>query len=213
MSEVDISNVVHFPERPDLKVEIWSCSEQTGYCYVLHKNSLNVRTVEDLINEVGKDATRFIMLNRSSDVELDFDFSKVKEKSKDDPLYYVQYCYARICSVFRNAKININDDLKVKNYNFIYSNHETKILKKILEWPKCIEVSTNKLEPHRIPVYLYELASDFHSYWNMGKDNEDLRFIDKNNKLSDEKIVFLKSISIVIKTGMDIVGVECPDRM
>ena len=184
-----------------------------GKPFKMSKRKGDYITVEDLINEVGKDATRFIMLNRSSDVELDFDFSKVKEKSKDNPLYYVQYCYARICSVFRNAKININDDLKVKNYNFIYSNHETKILKKILEWPKCIEVSTNKLEPHRIPVYLYELASDFHSYWNMGKDNEDLRFIDKNNKLSDEKIVFLKSISIVIKTGMDIVGVECPDRM
>ena len=78
-------------------------------------------TVEDLINEVGKDATRFIMLNRSSDVELDFDFTKVKEKSKDNPLYYVQYCYARICSVFRHVNININDEITVKNYDFKYT--------------------------------------------------------------------------------------------
>ena len=89
-------------------------------------------TVEDLINEVGKDATRFIMLNRSSDVELDFDFTKVKEKSKDNPLYYVQYCYARISSVFRHVNININDKINVKNFDFKYSTHEIKILKKYL---------------------------------------------------------------------------------
>ena len=153
------------------------------------------------------------MLNRSSDVELDFDFTKVKEKSKDNPLYYVQYCYARISSVFRHVNININDKINVKNFNFKYSSNEIKILKKISEWPKCIEVSTNKLEPHRIPVYLYELASEFHSYWNMGKEKEELRFINKDKKLSDEKLVFLKSISMVIKTGMNIVGVETPEKM
>jgi arginyl-tRNA synthetase len=170
-------------------------------------------TVEDLINEVGKDATRFIMLNRSSDVELDFDFTKVKEKSKDNPLYYVQYCYARICSVFRHVNININNKINVKNFDFKYSSNEIKILKKISEWPKCIEVSANKLEPHRIPVYLYELASEFHFYWNMGKEKEELRFISKEKILSDEKLVFLKAISTVIKTGMDIVGVDTPEKM
>ena len=170
-------------------------------------------TVEDLIAEVGKDATRFIMLNRSSDVELDFDFTKVKEKSKDNPLYYVQYCYARICSVFRNVNVNINDKINVKNFNFKYSSDEIKIIKKVSEWPKCIEISAKKLEPHRIPVYLYDLASEFHSYWNMGKDNEELRFISKDKKLSDKKIVFLKSISTVIKTGMNLVGVNTPEKM
>ena len=136
-------------------------------------------TVEDLIEEVGKDATRFIMLSRSNDVELDFDFSKVKEKSKDNPLYYVQYCYARICSVFRNINLNINDDLKIKNFNYNYTNDEIKILKKVSEWPRCLETASNKLEPHRIPVYLYELSSEFHSYWNKGKDDVNKRFIDK----------------------------------
>jgi arginyl-tRNA synthetase len=170
-------------------------------------------TVEDLINEVGRDATRFIMLNRSSDVELDFDFAKVKEKSRDNPLYYVQYCYARISSVFSHVNIKIQDKINIKSFNFTYSSDEIKILKKISEWPKCIEVSSNKLEPHRIPVYLYELASEFHSYWNMGKENEELRFINKNKKLSDDKLVFLKAISNVIKSGMDIVGVDTPEKM
>ena len=95
-------------------------------------------TVDDLINEVGKDATRFIMLNRSSDVELDFDFDAVKEKSKDNPLYYVQYCYARISSVYRHLNIDLNSELNISTFNFEYSDDEIKILKKLSEWPKCM---------------------------------------------------------------------------
>ena len=170
-------------------------------------------TVEDVINEVGKDATRFIMLNRSSDVELDFDFTKVKEKSKDNPLYYVQYCYARISSVFRNIDKKITDEVNVINYNFNYSKDEIKILKKISEWPKCIEIASKRLEPHRIPVYLYNLSSEFHSYWNMGKNDESKRFISKNKSMSDDKIILIKAISDVIKSGMNILGVDTPEQM
>ena len=150
-------------------------------------------TIDDLINEVGKDATRFIMLNRSSDVELDFDFDNVIEKSKDNPLYYVQYCYARICSVYRHLDKDLKSDLDITKYDFEYSKDEIKILKKLSEWPKCIDVSCNKLEPHRIPTYLYELASLFHSYWNLGKENPDKRFINDQKKITDDKLIFLKS--------------------
>ena len=170
-------------------------------------------TVDDLINEVGKDATRFIMLNRSSDVELDFDFDNVIEKSKDNPLYYVQYSYARIASVFRHLEKDLKLDLKINKYDFQYSNEEINILKKISEWPKCIDTACNKLEPHRIPTYLYELASLFHSYWNLGKDNPDKRFINEQKKITNDKLVFLKVISNVIKSGMDIVGVSVPEKM
>ena len=181
--------------------------------FKMSKRKGNYITVEDLINEVGKDAARFIMLNRSSDVELDFDFSKVKEKSKDNPLYYVQYCYARISSVYRHIGKNISEDVNVRSYNFNYSSEEIKILRKISEWPKCIEVSSNKLEPHRIPIYLYELSSEFHTYWNMGKDNKEKRFINNEKKISDEKLIFLKAIANVIKSGMDIVAVTSPEKM
>jgi len=184
-----------------------------GKPFKMSKRKGDYITVHDLVNEVGKDATRFIMLNRSGDAELDFDFTKVKEKSRDNPLYYVQYCYARISSVFRNINKKISEEIKIKNYDFSYSNDEIKIIKKISQWPKCIELSSSKLEPHRVPVYLYELASDFHSYWNLGKDNEDKRFIDKDNKVSDEKIVLLKAVANVIKSGMDIIGVEAPEKM
>ena len=170
-------------------------------------------TVDDLISEVGKDATRFIMLNRSSDAELDFDFNNVVEKSKDNPLYYVQYCYARIASVFRHLGINLMTEVKIKKYDFEYSEDEIKVIKKIAEWPKCIESSSNKLEPHRIPTYLFELASLFHSYWNLGKDNPEKRFINDEKQINDDKLVFLKVISNVVKSGMDIVGVNVPEKM
>ena len=170
-------------------------------------------TVDDLIEEVGKDATRFIMLNRSSDVELDFDFDAVKEKSKDNPLYYVQYCYARISSVFRHLDKDLEKDINIDNYNFEYSADEIKILKKISEWPKCIDVASTKLEPHRIPIYLYELAAEFHSYWNLGKQFPEKRFINDQKNISQDKLVFLKAIANVIKSGMDIVGVSSPAKM
>ena len=170
-------------------------------------------TVDDLINEVGKDATRFIMLNRSSDVELDFDFDNVIEKSKDNPLYYVQYSYARIASVFRHLNKNLTSDIVIDKYDFEYSDDEINILKKISEWPKCIEAASKKLEPHRIPTYLFELSSLFHSYWNLGKDNPEKRFINEQKKITNDKLIFLKSVSNVIKSGMDIVGVSVPDKM
>ena len=170
-------------------------------------------TVDDLIDEVGKDATRFIMLSRSSDVELDFDFDKVKEQSKDNPLYYVQYCYARISSVFRHINKDLNSKIELDNYDFEYSSDEIKILKKISEWPKCVDSSSAKLEPHRIPIYLYDLASEFHSYWNLGKQYPEKRFINDQNSITPDKLVFLKAISNVIKSGMNIVGVDTPEKM
>ena len=184
-----------------------------GKPFKMSKRKGDYITVDDLISEVGKDATRFIMLNRSSDVELDFDFTKVKEKSKDNPLYYVQYCFARISSVFRHVNLDINKDLNIIDYNFQYAVDEIKILKKIAEWPKCIETASLKLEPHRIPVYLYELSSEFHSYWNMGKNDSSKRFINERRKIPNDKLVFLKVISNVIKSGMNIVGVNTPEKM
>ena len=170
-------------------------------------------TVDDLISEVGKDATRFIMLNRSSDVELDFDFDNVIEKTKDNPLYYVQYCYARIASVFEHVNKNLQSNLKINDYNFEYTKDEIIILKKLSEWPRCIEASSNKLEPHRIPTYLYELASLFHSYWNLGKENPEKRFINDEKEITDDKLILLKVISNIVKTGMNIVGVSTPEKM
>jgi len=102
---------------------------------------------------------------------------------------------------------------KIDNYKFEYSSDEIRILKKVSQWPKCIDAASTKLEPHRIPVYLYELASEFHSYWNLGKQQPEKRFINDQNEISPDKLVFLKVISNVIKSGMDIVNVDTPEKM
>ena len=166
-----------------------------------------------MVNEVGKDATRFMMLSRSNDVELDFDFQKVTEKSKDNPVFYVQYAYARINSVFRNIKLNINKEIKISKNHFSINEYETQIIKKISEWPKCVELSSSKLEPHRISYYLYELATLFHAYWNLGKEKNEFRFITNEKKYNSNRILILQCIAIVIKNGMSILGVTSPKSM
>ena len=108
---------------------------------------------------------------------------------------------------------DLDKDIVIDNYNFEYSSDEIKILKKLSEWPKCIDISSTKLEPHRIPVYLYELASEFHSYWNLGKQFPEKRFINDQKNISPDKLIFLKAIANVVKSGMDIVGVDSPTKM
>ena len=183
-----------------------------GEPFKMSKRKGDYITVQDLMDEVGKDSVRFMMLNRSNDVELDFDFEKVTEKSKDNPVFYVQYAYARINSIFRILNINLKKKIKVDK-NFTLNEHEIEILKKISEWPKCVELSSTKLEPHRIPFYLYELVTLFHSYWNMGRENKNYRFIQDNNSFNNSSIILLQSLAIVIENGMNILGVSTPKSM
>ena len=154
-----------------------------------------------------------MMLNRNSDSELEFDFENVTEKSKENPVFYVQYAYARINSIFRSLKINLNNKIKFEKNKFDLNEHEIEILKKISEWPRCIELATFKLEPHRIPFYLYELVTLFHSYWNLGNENKEYRFIIDNNNTKKERLVLLQALAIVIKNGMLILGVSTPNKM
>jgi len=184
-----------------------------GVPFKMSKRKGDYITVEDLIKEVGKDSTRFMMLNRSNEVELDFDFEKVTEKSKDNPVFYVQYAYARINSIFRSLNLNLNDKIKLKGEEFDFNQHEIEILKKISEWPKCIDLASNKLEPHRIPFYLYELVTLFHYYWSLGKENKEFRFINENKVSNNYRLALLQALSIVINSGMSILGVSTPSSM
>ena len=186
---------------------------KNGKPFKMSKRKGDYITVEDLIKEVGKDSTRFMMLNRSNDVELDFDFEKVTEKSKDNPVFYVQYAYARINSIFRLLKLDLRSRIKLDNKKFTLNRYEIEILKKISEWPKCVELSSSRLEPHRIPFYLYELVTLFHSYWNLGADNKEFRFVSKHNNINNSRLVVLQALSIVIKNGMLILGVSAPSSM
>jgi len=186
---------------------------KNGEPFKMSKRKGDYITVNDLINEVGKDSVRFMMLNRSNDVELDFDFKKVTEKSKDNPVFYVQYAYARINSIFRTLSLNLNKKIYFKNDSFIINKYEVEILKKISEWPKCVEVSSSKLEPHRIPFYLYDLVTLFHSYWNLGSENKEFRFVHENKMVNNSRMILLQALAIVIKNGMNILGVSTPESM
>jgi arginyl-tRNA synthetase len=186
---------------------------KNGEPFKMSKRKGDYITVEDLIKEVGADSARFIMLSRSNEAELDFDFKKVTDKSKDNPVFYVQYAYARIKSIFRISNLNIEDKIKISKKNFELNTHEIQIIKKISEWPKCVELSSTKLEPHRIPFYLYELATLFHAYWNMGNKNKEFRFVTENNKTNLPRLALLQALSIVITNGMKILGVNTPSSM
>ena len=153
-----------------------------------------------------------MMLNRSNDVELDFDFDKVKEKTKDNPVYYVQYAYARINSVLRTINKKMNEKVEVKSDTFLPNEYEEKILRKIFEWPKVIETASHKFEPHKIPFYLYELSTLFHAYWSKGNEDIKFRFIDNGKLKRDETLVFIYLIAIVIRNGMNILGVSLPEK-
>ena len=184
-----------------------------GEPFKMSKRKGDYITVEDLINEVGKDSVRFMMLSRSNDAELDFDFEKVTEKSKENPVFYVQYAYARINSIFRMLKMDIDNKIKISKKEFSLNQYELAILKKISEWPKCVEISSTKLEPHRISFYLYDLVTLFHSYWNLGKDNKEFRFVKDNKSSSNSRLLLLQTLGIVIKNGMSILGVTTPKSM
>ena len=184
-----------------------------GEPFKMSKRKGDYITVEDLIKEVGRDSVRFMMLNRSNDVELNFDFEKVTEKSRDNPVFYVQYAYARINSIFRALKLDIENDIKLVNEDFTLNQYEIEILKKISEWPRCVEISSFKFEPHRIPFYLYDLVTLFHSYWNLGKENKEFRFVLNSNSLNNSRLLLLQALFIVIRNGMSILGVSTPKSM
>ena len=184
-----------------------------GKPFKMSKRAGEFISANDLLTEVGKDAIRFMMLNRSNDVELDFDFKKVIERTKDNPVFYVQYCYARINSLFRISKQDVNIDIEKLNFEGKLNIYECKLLRKIFEWPKIIENSSRKFEPHRIPFYLYELATLFHSYWSKGNDDDKFKLILKGKIKNVNTLVILKLISIVLQNGMKILNVSLPEKM
>ena len=145
--------------------------------------------------------------------ELDFDFDLVTDQSKENPVFYVQYAYARICSLFKKNKYEPSSE-KQLNLSLLNQEIEIDIIKKISEWPKCLELSAYHLEPHRVPFYLYELASLFHTYWNSGNENDNLKILNENKPdLQFARLFLIKKTQIVIKTGLNILNVTAPVEM
>ena len=186
---------------------------KNGQPFKMSKRAGDFISVKELLDEVDKDSIRFMMLFRSNDVELDFDFDKVREKTRENPIFYVQYCYARISSLFRNLKIDSNKNFELDEKKFELNKHELNLFRKILDWPKVIETSSNKFEPHRIPFYLYELATLFHSYWSKGNDDTKYKFIVNEKIKNKNTLLIIKLVSLTIENGMKILGVNLPTKM
>ena len=184
-----------------------------GQPFKMSKRAGEFISAQDLLNEVDKDSIRFMMLNRSNDVELDFDFDKVKEKTKDNPVFYVQYAFARINSLFRSLKINLHNKINLKAENLVLNKNEEKILRKVYEWPKIIESSSRKFEPHKIPFYLYEVSTLFHAYWSKGNEDKNFKFIENNQIKRVEILAIMNLVAAVIQNGMKILGVSLPEKM
>ena len=186
---------------------------KNGEPFKMSKRSGDFFPLNKLLKEVNKDSIRFMMLYRSNDVELEFDFKKVLEKNKDNPVFYVQYCYARINSIFRTLKIDPSKKTSLSSVDFKINNFEEKLLKKIIEWPKVVDVASNKKEPHRIPFYLYELSTLFHSYWSKGNEDPNYKFIKNGNIANKVTLKIFQIISIILENGMFILGVSLPRKM
>ena len=195
-------------------VKLW----QNGQPFKMSKRAGNFVTLRDVVAQVGADVTRFTMLTRKNDAPLDFDFAKVLEQSKDNPVFYVQYAHARIQSVLRKAReagINVTLEALAKaDLTKLGHEAELKVARQIAEWPRLVEIAARGNEPHKIAFYLYEMASDFHSLWNRGNDDTSLRFLqDGETATSQAKIALISAVAVVISAGLGILGVKPLDEM
>ncbi|MEB3043720.1 arginine--tRNA ligase [Rhizobium mulingense] len=185
----------------------------------MSKRSGDFVTLRDVVEEVGRDSVRFMMLYRKNSEPLDFDFAKVTEQSKDNPVFYVQYAHARCMSVFRQAReafpgLDVSPDDLAKAVAGIGDPAELQLVAKLAEFPRIVEAAAQSQEPHRIAFYLYDLASSFHAHWNKGKDQTELRFVnDKNRESSIARLGLVYAVASVLKSGLAITGTAAPDEM
>ncbi|MCZ0737339.1 arginine--tRNA ligase [Phreatobacter sp. AB_2022a] len=186
----------------------------------MSKRSGDFVTLREVVDEVGRDVVRFMMLFRKNDATLDFDLAKVLEQSKDNPVFYVQYAHARCRSILRNAQeampdLDLSPGMLAKApVELLDDAGEVAIIQRLAQYPRLIEAAAQAHEPHRVAFYLYELAADFHSQWNRGKDSPHLRFIMENDrKTTTARLALVQGIVTVLKSGLAILGVEAVEEM
>ena len=191
---------------------------QNGEPFKMSKRAGNFVMLRDLVEQVGPDVTRFVMLTRKNDAALDFDFQKVLEQSRENPVFYVQYAHARIKSVIRKAEaLNVDtSDYALSEANLSSLTHasELSLIKKLAEWPRIVELSARLYEPHRLAFYLFDLSSELHSHWGKGGENPHLRFLQSDDMtITKSKIALARAVSIVISSGLAILGVRPAEKM
>ena len=188
-----------------------------GKEFKMSKRAGTFVTLRDVVDQVGADVTRFVMLTRKNDAMLDFDFAKVLEQSRENPVFYVQYAHARVNSVLRKAAdmgISVDmETLKAADLDKLDHESELKLAAKLAEWPRLVETAARSNEPHRVAFYLYELAGDFHGLWNRGNDVPSVRFLQDDPATSQSKIALAQATAIVIASGLGILGVKPAEEM
>ena len=184
------------------------------------KRTGNFVTLREVVDEVGRDAVRFMMLYRKNDAPLDFDFAKVTEQSKDNPVFYVQYAHARCASVFRQAATELPDlatgdgALAGADLELLEEEGEVALIRKMAEWPKVVEAAATAHEPHRIAFYLYDLASLFHAHWALGRERPDTRFVNADApRMTQARLALTRAVANILAGGLRIVGADAPDEM
>ena len=190
---------------------------KNGEPFKMSKRAGTFVTLRDVVEQVGAGATRFHMLTRKNDAPLDFDFDKVLEQSRENPVFYVQYAHARVASVLRKASeagIAV-DDATLASADLTLLDHEAELAlaAKIAEWPRLIETAARSNEPHRIAFYLNDLASAFHGLWNRGNDLPELRFVQEDAGTTQAKIALARACGVVIAAGLGILGVEPAEEL
>ena len=183
-----------------------------GQPFKMSKRSGNFVTLADVVEMVGKDVVRFTMLSRKPDAQMDFDFDKVVEASKDNPVFYVQYCHARICSTMRKAAAEgLGSDAADLD---LLGEEEVALIRMAAQFPRQVEAAAQAREPHRIAFYLYELAGAFHGYWNVGNDRPEKRFIlTHDGKTSSARLFLAAQIGQVVRNGLALLGVEAAQEL
>jgi len=185
-----------------------------GEPFKMSKRAGTFVLMRDVVEQVGADVTRFVMLTRKNDAPLDFDFAKALEQSKDNPVFYVQYAHARVHSVLTKAGSPSDSALQKADTSLLQAPAEMALLKKLAEWPRLAELAATHHEPHRIAFYLFELASEFHALQHLGKVDGNLRFILADQPaLSQARLAMIRAVAVVISAGLGILGVTPKDEM
>ncbi|WP_306118337.1 MULTISPECIES: arginine--tRNA ligase [unclassified Roseitalea] len=181
----------------------------------MSKRSGQFVTLREVVDEVGRDAVRFMMIYRKSSEPLDFDFDKVTEQSKDNPVFYVQYATARCHSAFRQARESISGvEADLSALDLLTHPEEIAVVRKLAQYPKVVEAAANSREPHRIAYYLHDVASEFHAHWNRGTSDDALRFVKVNDRqLTSARLGLVRGVLNVLQSGLGILGVEAPTQM
>ena len=193
---------------------------KNGEPFKMSKRSGDFVRLSDVGEEVGADATRFMLLYRRNEQAMDFDFALVKEHTRDNPVFYVQYAHARTCSVFRTAESELPglelspDELSRAPLELLVSPADLELIKVVAQWPRTVSAAALAHEPHRIAFYLYELAAAFHAFWAKGKDDRTLRFVNPEDlKLTAARLALVSAVRQVLVNGLTVLGVSAPDEL